>query len=453
MAPQEPQAPPAAETPRADPTQRYVDGMEAETDARRRQAEAAVSAQPTAPVRDPNPVRTLDEISRGIGERTGTLQRANTQVERLERDLQQQLRERGPALGEAEREQQRTAFRTRPENARHYAEVDRAAVELSGYMAQNAGRLRDATASLQQAQGPMAGHAALRMAQANQALAEARPHTPEAASTVLKNLGNAADVLGGGASAGAEVFDGFAAASRRLVSNAGGALGIAGGVFSGADRLRTLGEGRGNAGDVAGLVGDGVGIAGTLGGWGAAAAEQAGLRGAAALGLASGVAAVGGFAVSVGGSLYSNHVERQRTQADAERTLRDAGHDPATANGIAYAQPRTLRAYEQAGFSPEQVQALARNAPDALRLTGDVSQRFLSVARGAGLSNDEIGSLLRAAGSSAVPLVMRGSEMASDGVPTSREAFLGQLGTRSFHGDPQQLAPAIEFLRGLPIRP
>jgi hypothetical protein len=101
-------------------------------------------------------------------------------------------------------------------------------------------------------------------------------------------------------------------------------------------------------------------------------------------------------------------------------------------------------------------EALAQSrphTPEALRLSGDVSQRFLSVMRGAGLSNEEIGGLLRAAGTGAVPLVMRGSEMASDGVPSSREELLRQLGTRSFMGDPQQLAPAIEFLRGLTTRP
>ncbi len=453
QAPAAPQSPPAAPAaPVADPTQRYVDRMEGET-AAPRQAGAAAGARPTSPARDPNPIRTINEVSRGIGERTAALQRANQQVELLERDLQQQLRERGPALSEPERERLRTAFRTRPENARHYAEVNRAAVELSGYMAQNAGRLREATGSLLPAQRPGAGHAAVRLAQANEALAQSRPNTPEARSTVLRNLGNAADVLGAGASVGAEVFDGFAEASRRLIGNAGGSLGIAGGVLSAADRLATLREGRGNAGDMVGLAGDGVGILGGAAGMGVAAARTAGLRVATSLAIGAGVASGVGFALSVGGTLYSNMVERQRTQADAERTLQAAGHDPATASGIAYAQPASLRAYERAGFSAEQIQELARSAPEGLRLSGDVSQRFLSVARGAGLSNEEIVSLLGAAGTSAVPLMMRGAEIASEGVPSSREEFLRQLGTRSFMGDPQQLAGAIEFLRGLPTRP
>ncbi len=120
----------------------------------------------------------------------------------------------------------------------------------------------------------------------------------------------------------------------------------------------------------------------------------------------------------MGGRAYSHFAERSRNRAETERTLLAAGHPPDVARAIAEARPETLRQLERAGLTPEQIQGVARHAPLALQVDADTATRFASAMTRAGF-----------------------------------DGGLRELGFRSHVYEPERVRPALDYIRGLPIRP
>lgn len=375
--------------------------------------------------------RFLTEFDPQIQQRVGVLTAANDRVRGLESDLQRQLAEGRHTAAGVSAEDYATQFRR--VHAEPYRQADQAATDLSQFLAAQMPTLNAALSNPTIAGSPAEGGVALgSLDQATHALEAYHAQTPgdhSSLATILKTAAGGAGFAAGRASA--HVGEALGGPLARV----GGALGALGSAISLGQQLDTFRRGQDNAGTwmQAGAAGAGM-TAGAL--------RVAGMA-VPGLGQVSMAATV----VGVAGGMYSTVADRSRNAEEAAATLRAAGVPDAAADAISRARPETLRAYEAAGLTPQQIQELATAAPGALQMLPDTVQPFL---RTIGVRGDQLLGVLKAAGAGAPALITYVADQDSSYARPGNRAEL----LRSFDRPLNPLSPtargAVDYLRSLP---
>ena len=362
------------------------------------------------------------EFDRETNARIDDVQDATTRVARHEADLQRNL-EQGVHLAtglDAE------AFSAQARAHPDYAALREASSALTSYLAEQFPQVQAAIEP-----SMMYGREGLLVEMATDALDKA-VCIGAATPSMLSDLGTLAGHVSAGTDAGLRVLEG--ALDTRLgglLSATGTALGVAGATVTLADGVAAIDNGTADAGTHLQMAG----AAGTL--------VSAGLAVAGAARVATPVG-LGATAVGYTGQFLSSVAENGRVFEGTVDSLVASGLPQEVAHVVASAPAGTLQVLQSAGgLDAAQIQALAMQAPAALRAPPEAVQALLDNVP---LRGDALAGFL-AATAPDTGLVLRGAtEVGMRGLPAGPESLATHL-DQTRHRNAEGVASAIGRLR------
>ncbi len=304
------------------------------------------------------PARALDvwDVTAALDEQTARLEAATAAVSRLEEQLAVELTTLAPALPQEELQRYADTFRAAHPEYQRARDAARELVELHERLAPDMAAAVEAAAPSGRniADTRLEGSLDAAAAALERQISADPRGDPELAEA-LERAGNSLGTLSNAAATGGGAAQAYASTGRRLAELAGkasSAFGAVGGVFDAMNYGSRIANGTARTEHV---IGAGVAVA------------EVGVGVATIAGVTVGApVAVALAAVGVGASAVSSYRDAQERAASIQARLESLGYDRELAAGLAGSSPLATGNLRDAGFTTDDLQALARSHPGLL---------------------------------------------------------------------------------------